>query len=299
MSDQPPVRVATVRSRGVRGRLGALGWSDGPVVTEDALPVRAGGDAAGRRVRAGGFQLAAVALLEVARCGVGRLPALVVRGHGPGIPPRPPGIHWQCRLARPRWAASVVAVAPATRHRPGVQQQAVIHTCPRCELRFERDSEVREHLVVDHRLDPDAVRPHPVPGPAAAPVGQARRRVVVVGNHTLLSDALRDRLRAVAREGPTEVHVVVPVQHDEELEVGFWRGRALAERVVAPEVELVVDVGVADPVALVERSMHGARIDKVLLSTLPTGLSRWLQSDVAGRLQHTLGVPVEVVTAEG
>jgi hypothetical protein len=170
-----------------------------------------------------------------------------------------------------------------------------IHTCPRCELRFERESEVRDHLVVDHRMNPDALRPHPVP---VASLG-ARLRVVVIGNHTLLSDALRDRLLAVVGEGPSEVHVVVPVQHDTDLDVGFWRGRALAERVVGPGVELSVDVGVADPVALVERSLHGGKVDHVLLSTLPTGMSRWLQADVAGRLHHALGVPVEVVTAEG
>lgn len=172
-----------------------------------------------------------------------------------------------------------------------------IHTCPRCELRFELETEVREHLVLDHRLSPDALRARPVP--SAAGGGGERRRVVVVGNHTLLSDALRDRLSAVASEGPTEVHVVVPVQHDDDLDIGFWRGRALAERVVAPDVDLSVDVGVADPVALVEKAMHGARVDHVLLSTLPPGLSRWMESDVAGRLRHVLGVPVEVVTAEG
>jgi hypothetical protein len=161
-----------------------------------------------------------------------------------------------------------------------------IHQCPRCELRFEIEDEVRDHLATDHRVDLNAV-------------ARDRRRVVVVGNHTLLSDALRTRLEAIAEEGPTEVHVVVPVQHDGELDLGFWRGRALAERLVRPEVDVVVDSGVADPVVLVEKSMHGARVDHVVLSTLPTGLSRWMEGDVAGRLRHVLGVDVEVVTAEG
>lgn len=174
-----------------------------------------------------------------------------------------------------------------------------VHTCPRCELRFELDAEVRDHLVVDHRLDPDALRPHLVPGGGARDPG--RRLVVVVGNHTLLSDRLRERLAAITGEAPTEVHVVVPVQHDDDLDIGFWRGRALAERIVGPDVELTVDAGVADPVALVERSVHGAHVDRVVLSTLPTTMSRWLQADVAERLRHSLGgdVPVEVVSAEG
>lgn len=171
-----------------------------------------------------------------------------------------------------------------------------VHTCPRCELRFELEPEVREHLVNDHRFDPDAIRPHPVPAPKAG-----RRLVVVVGNHTLLSDALRDRLAQLAAEAPTDVHVVVPVQHDGDLDIGFWRGRALAERVVGPDNDLTVDVGVSDPVTLVERAVHGAHVDRVLVSTLPPGLSRWLASGIEGRLRSVLGpgIPVEVVSAEG
>ena len=170
----------------------------------------------------------------------------------------------------------------------------MIHTCPRCELRFEREAEVTDHLINDHRFDPDALRPHPVPTPKAG-----RRLVVVVGNHTLLSDRLRDRLRAVTAGGGVDLHVVVPIRAEDDLDVGFWRGRALAERLVEPGVELTVDVGVEEPVALVQKAARGAHIDQVILSTLPEGVSRWLHADVAAHLRHALNVPVEVVTAEG
>ncbi len=170
----------------------------------------------------------------------------------------------------------------------------MVQTSPRCELRFELSAEVTDHLVNDHRFDPDALRPHPVPAPK-----EGRRLVVVVGNHTLLSDALRDRLQAVTAGGDVDIHVVVPIRADDELDVGFWRGRALAERIIEPGVELTVDVGIEDPVALVQKAVHGAHIDQVIVSTLPEGVSRWLHADVAGRLQHALQVPVEVVSAEG
>jgi hypothetical protein len=170
----------------------------------------------------------------------------------------------------------------------------VVHTCPRCDLRFELAAEVTEHLVTDHRFDPDALRPHPVPNPK-----QGRRMVVVIGNHTLHSDALRDRLRAIVAGGDVDLHVVVPVRSDDELDIGFWRGRALAERILEPGVELTVDVGVDAPVPLVQKAVHGAHIDEIILSTLPEGVSRWLHADVAEHLRHALHVPVEVVEAEG
>jgi hypothetical protein len=170
----------------------------------------------------------------------------------------------------------------------------VIHTCPRCELRFEREAEVADHLVTDHRFNVDDLRPHPVPTRRSG-----RRMVVVVGNHTLLADALRDRLLAITAGGDVDVHVVVPIRAEDDLDVGFWRGRALAERLVEPGVEVTVDVGVDDPVLLVQKAVHGAHIDQIVVSTLPEGVSRWLHADVAGHLRHALNVPVEVVTAEG
>jgi hypothetical protein len=167
-----------------------------------------------------------------------------------------------------------------------------VHFCPRCELRFELAAEVADHLVTDHRFDQDALRPHPVPDPRAG-----RKLIVVVGNHTLLADPLRDRIAEVVAEGGADIHVVVPVHHDSELEIGFWRGRSLAERLVAEDVEITVDAGIDDPVHLVQRSLHQARADRIIVSTLPPGLSKWLEADVAGRLRHLLNVPVEVVTA--
>lgn len=169
-----------------------------------------------------------------------------------------------------------------------------VRTCPRCELRFEREAEIREHLVVDHRLDPDDVRPHFVRAPEPD-----RRVVVVIGNETLLSTRLAERLARLVADGPADVHVLVPVARHEEVELGYWRGRALAERLDGEDVRLSVDAAAEDPVVMVERSLHGAHVDRVLVSTLPTPLSQWVEADVAGRLRRTLGMPVEVVTAEG
>lgn len=38
-----------------------------------------------------------------------------------------------------------------------------VHTCPRCELRFERETEVVDHLANDHGLDPEHFHTRPDP----------------------------------------------------------------------------------------------------------------------------------------
>ena len=35
-----------------------------------------------------------------------------------------------------------------------------IHQCPKCELRFRDDHEVKQHLVDDHHVDPEILEEH-------------------------------------------------------------------------------------------------------------------------------------------
>ncbi len=32
-----------------------------------------------------------------------------------------------------------------------------VRQCPRCELRFEREAELKSHLVIDHDVEPEAL----------------------------------------------------------------------------------------------------------------------------------------------
>jgi hypothetical protein len=37
--------------------------------------------------------------------------------------------------------------------------------CPRCELRFVTDVEVRDHLILEHGMEPEQLeQPYPLPG---------------------------------------------------------------------------------------------------------------------------------------
>lgn len=39
------------------------------------------------------------------------------------------------------------------------------HQCYRCDLRFRDENELRDHLVEDHHVDPNAVEAHYTPLP--------------------------------------------------------------------------------------------------------------------------------------
>ncbi len=44
-----------------------------------------------------------------------------------------------------------------------------VHQCPRCELRFRDEPEVRAHLVDDHKVDPEQLEHHYRPGRTVRP----------------------------------------------------------------------------------------------------------------------------------
>ncbi len=127
------------------------------------------------------------------------------------------------------------------------------------------------------------------------------RQYLVVANKTLLSEALRQRLRALAAEEESSFHLVVPVTHPH----GAWSDGVIhaeaAERLAEglerfSDLGAAVDgevVGDASPVSAVGDVLirEPGRFDAIVVSTLPPGPSRWLKLDVIKRL-HSYGLPV-------
>jgi nucleotide-binding universal stress UspA family protein len=130
---------------------------------------------------------------------------------------------------------------------------------------------------------------------------------VIVANQTLLSQTLWNAVTERAKPG-SAFHVVVPLtpvvhgltwDEDESLKQANERLDAFLERVRTMGVEASGEVGDRDPVQAVSdclRSMN--KVDEIVLSTLPPGISRWLGQDVAGRLRHSAPVPVAIVYDE-
>lgn len=134
-------------------------------------------------------------------------------------------------------------------------------------------------------------------------------RYLVVGNVTLTGDHLLDMIRDRAGGAPCQVHLLVPAGH----EVNTWRAHdhdtdlaqarerlreALARFATLEGVEVTGEVGDASPVEAVGDVVRtGQPFDEVILSTLPSGPSRWLRLDVPARIERTCGIPVTHVVA--
>jgi hypothetical protein len=204
----------------------------------------------------------------------------------------------------------------------------MIHQCPRCELRFRSESELKEHLGHDHGASAQPLDRYWYPSHRrleplyaedveSAPPRRARR-YLVVANQTLLGPALLDRIRELASAAPARFHLLVPATHsadhapaaaggdpsgqrEETDEAGAaqarWRLRTAVDRLTEQGVQAVGELGVADPFTAIHTLLRRERFDEVLLSTLPSALSRWLDADLPKRIERELRLPVTTIVA--
>jgi hypothetical protein len=132
------------------------------------------------------------------------------------------------------------------------------------------------------------------------------RSILIVGNETLAGPTLAQAISERLADGPATFHVVVPatpVGHALTWDEGEANGVA-AERLEtmlatlrARGAEASGEVGVRDPVAAAQDALRDRVVDEVILSTLPSGPSRWLRMDAPNRLRSAIDVPLTVVTA--
>jgi len=116
-----------------------------------------------------------------------------------------------------------------------------------------------------------------------------RTKLLVVANQTVDSDELYEALHERARNGPLAVTLLVPQDRQEGL--GHRVNHAL-ERLHAQGIEAEAMLGDVDPACAVIECWDPRRWDEVLVSTLPTGTSRWLQIDLPQRIRRAVDAPV-------
>jgi hypothetical protein len=124
--------------------------------------------------------------------------------------------------------------------------------------------------------------------------------VLVIANVTATSDELIQALKQRTARGTCRFTLVLPAPGGGK--VGREAGRraldAALERLHAEGLEVEGRVGDHDPIGAVHDAWDPMKYDEVVISTLPTGASKWLQVDLPHRVEKLTGVQVTHVVAE-
>jgi hypothetical protein len=124
--------------------------------------------------------------------------------------------------------------------------------------------------------------------------------VLVVANRTAECDELRQALLERAAENGVKFTLVVPSAHGfakaADPDVGIADAQRhvdnAVERLRGAGLEIEGRIGDPDPVAAVQDAANSGSFDEVIVSTLPTHLSKWLHLDLPRKAAHATGLPV-------
>jgi hypothetical protein len=132
-------------------------------------------------------------------------------------------------------------------------------------------------------------------------------RVLVVANRTAATPALLDAVRERAARGSCTFTLLVPHtskglhrlvdpedQGQSEAHDTLELALPLIEQAAGGPVEGLI--GDAEPLAAVQDAVNLTGFDEIIISTLPTRVSRWLKLDLPSKVAG-LGLPVTTVTA--
>jgi hypothetical protein len=118
--------------------------------------------------------------------------------------------------------------------------------------------------------------------------------LLVVANVTAGSDELLESLRGRAENGACAFTVVMPATGAEARE----RLDAALARMREAGLDVEGKVGDPDPVVAVMDIWDPMKFDEIIVSTLPTGSSRWMGLDLPHRLEKLTSVPVRHVVSK-
>jgi hypothetical protein len=127
-------------------------------------------------------------------------------------------------------------------------------------------------------------------------------RVLVLANRTADSPQLRDALLERRERGPIKVTLLVPAAWEVQdphggIETGRRRVRTALANLRDTGLEVHCRLGDPDPITALREAWDPDRYDEVIVSTLPSRVSRWLQIDLPRRAKKITGVPVAHVEA--
>jgi hypothetical protein len=126
---------------------------------------------------------------------------------------------------------------------------------------------------------------------------QNPRRILVAAHRTASTPLLLAEVRRRAQEGFKFDLLVPDLQEGEDPEDTLAMALPLLQEAAGAPVEGTAEEG-TDPWEALQRAVGTGKYQEVIISTLPLGVSRWLERDLPSRARK-LGVPVTVVTASG
>ena len=124
-----------------------------------------------------------------------------------------------------------------------------------------------------------------------------RARILVVAHRTAATPLLLGEVRRRAQEGFGFDLLVPDLQAGEDPNTTLELAVPLLEEAARTPVEAMTEQG-TEPWTALERAVGTGRYAEVIISTLPRGISRWLERDLPSQARK-LGIPVTVVTATG
>jgi hypothetical protein len=123
---------------------------------------------------------------------------------------------------------------------------------------------------------------------------------LVLANQTVASPELRERLLALADEGPHRFIVVVP-QDARDGNAAKSAGSRLGQLLGSLEEHDIVaagHIGDPDPYTAAMNALQFFRISQVVISTLPGDSSRWIADKLVDRVREAANVPVEHIESK-
>jgi hypothetical protein len=126
----------------------------------------------------------------------------------------------------------------------------------------------------------------------------SRRRVLVVANRTAATADLLGAVKRYAGEQPSAFALLIPdAARSEHTDWTLELALPLLRRAAGGPVQGLTGTA-GDPFDAIRTVLAEERYDRVIISTLPRRVSKWLRRDLPKRVE-ALGVPVEVITAAG
>jgi hypothetical protein len=133
--------------------------------------------------------------------------------------------------------------------------------------------------------------------------------ILVVAHQTAATEQLQAAVRERAARGPTTFHLVVPRQPHgmhkvvDPQDAGKDEAQSVLDEALpmlseAAGQRVTGSVGDPDPLAAIHDAVNLGNYHEIIISTLPTRLSRWLRLDIVSKTRG-LGLPVTHVEGAG